>query len=422
MGKRSVKASLSNKINPKIVDSDRMNRVLFIAPQPFFSTRGTPINVKAMAEVLSTKGYQVTILTLPYGERVENLSINRVPKLPFVNSPPIGPSFTKLLYSLLLFLRALKLSSQFDLIHGIEEGAMIGGLVGLLTKTPYVADIDSCMVTQLQDSGYDLFFCDRLFDQIESFFLRRAKGALTVCEALSRSTHVRAPGVPIYQIEDFPMEESLVVNSLKYEEIRSRFAGQRVLLYTGNLEGYQGADLMIRSFAKFLNNSIDQKQTSLLIVGGNFKSISILRALSVELGIDSRVIFEGPRPASEMGAYMAAADFLLSPRTFGQNVPLKLYTYLAAGKPLIVTNILSHTQIVSEESAFLGEPNIDGFSLAIKDALTSPDPKQKAQKGLMLVQSKYSKEDFKKRLVEAYEQLLPINHATDLSTLERSYS
>jgi hypothetical protein len=126
---------LSEKIHPSTINSvpnkgDRKNRVLFIAPQPFFSTRGTPINVKAMAEVLTAQGYEVTVLTLPYGEDVEKLTINRVQKLPFAKTPPIGPSFTKLMYSILLFFRALKLQPQFNLIHGIEEGAMIGGLVG----------------------------------------------------------------------------------------------------------------------------------------------------------------------------------------------------------------------------------------------------------------------------------------------------
>jgi len=398
-----------------------MNRVLFIAPQPFFSTRGTPINVKAMAEVLSAQGYRITILTLPYGEDVEKLTINRVWKLPFTKTPPIGPSLTKLLYSFLLTIKALKLSSQFDLIHGIEEGAMIGGLVGLLTKTPYITDVDSCMVTQLRDSSYSLFFCDKLFGSIESFFLKRAKGAITVCEALTRSTHARAPLVPIFQIEDFPMEESLVVSSIKYEELKRRFPGKRILLYTGNLEGYQGADLMIRSYAEYLKTPEEGPETVLLIVGGTQQSINKLRTLRAECNLESNVIFDGPRPSSEMGAYMAASDFLLSPRTYGQNVPLKLYTYLAAGKPLIATNILSHTQIVSPSSAFLGEPNVNGFALAIKEALSSPDSKKRAQTATALVQSKYSREDFKRRLLAAYEQLLPIEKDIEVSNPERSY-
>lgn len=398
---------MSDNINPRVSSDSRKNRILVIAPQPFFSTRGTPINVKAMAEVLLAVGYEVTILTLPYGVDVEKLSIERVQRIPLSSSPPIGPSITKFLYATLLFLKAIKLSRRFDLIHGIEEGALIAGAVSLLNRTPYIADVDSCMVTQLRDSGYSVFLCDKLFGVIENFFLKRARAAITVCEALTISARQRAPMIPIYQVEDFPMEDSLVVLSSKYEEIKSRFPDKRILLYTGNLEGYQGVELMIRSFSRYLITSNSDQDSVLLIVGGSEHSISKMRQLASDCKIESRVIFEGQRPSSEMGAYMASSEFLVSPRTFGQNVPLKLYTYLASGKPLIATNILSHTQIISNESAFLGEPTIEGLALAFKDAINSVDAKKRAKAGLELVLSKYSKEHFKNRILAAYSEILP---------------
>jgi glycosyltransferase involved in cell wall biosynthesis len=217
------------------------------------------------------------------------------------------------------------------------------------------------------------------------------------------------------------LEESLVVSSSKYEEIKCRFSSKRVLLYTGNLEGYQGADLMIRSYAKYLSTPEVGAESVLLIVGGTPTSIANLKNLSAECGIENRVVFDGPKPSSDMGAYMAASDFLFSPRTYGQNVPLKLYTYLASGKPLIATNISSHTQIISDDCAFLGEPNVDGFATAIREALSSTDAKKRAQAGVTLVQSKYSREDFRRRLVEAYREFLPIESPIAVTTLERSY-
>jgi glycosyltransferase involved in cell wall biosynthesis len=390
-----------------------VNQILLIAPQPFFTTRGTPINVRAMAETLIGRGYCVTVLTLPFGTDIPGIEIKRVPRIPLSSQPPIGPSFVKFLYSFLIFIEALKLTAQrrFCLIHGVEEAAIIGGAVGLIRKIPYVADIDSCMVTQLRDSGFSLFFCDRLFETIENFFIRRARAAITVCDALTKSVRRRAPLIQIYQIEDFPLEESLVVSSARYEELKVRFYGKRILLYTGNLEKYQGVELLIRSYAKCLKNVPSISDSVLVIVGGNDKNILELKELTQELGIESNVAFEGARPASEMGAYMAASDFLLSPRIYGENVPLKLYTYLAAGKPLIATNIYSHTQIIDNDCAFLGEPNIDGFSQAISAALLSSEIKIKAQTGLKLVETLYSKEAFKHGLLDAYSKFLPLEES-----------
>jgi glycosyltransferase involved in cell wall biosynthesis len=47
------------------------------------------------------------------------------------------------------------------------------------------------------------------------------------------------------------------------------------------------------------------------------------------------VHFVGQRPPEEMPPYMELADILLSPRNKGTNTPLKLYTYLRSGKPLL---------------------------------------------------------------------------------------
>ena len=43
-------------------------RILLIAPQPFFTQRGTPINVRQMAQTLSEAGHEVHLATYPMGE------------------------------------------------------------------------------------------------------------------------------------------------------------------------------------------------------------------------------------------------------------------------------------------------------------------------------------------------------------------
>ena len=44
-----------------------------------------------------------------------------------------------------------------------------------------------------------------------------------------------------------------------------------------------------------------------------------------------------------MPAFVALADMLLSPRSKGTHTPLKLYSYLRSGKPILATDILAHT-------------------------------------------------------------------------------
>jgi len=44
---------------------------------------------------------------------------------------------------------------------------------------------------------------------------------------------------------------------------------------------------------------------------------------------------------------------LVSPRSSGTNTPLKIYQYLRAGRPIVATRLLTHTQVLSDQTAIL---------------------------------------------------------------------
>jgi len=396
-----------------------VNRILIVAPQPFFSVRGTPINARALAETLAEAGYQVTILTLPYGEDIDipGVQIVRVPKLPFFSGVPIGASFAKLSYLVVFCLYVFKMvrRDKFQVLHGIEEGAFAVGLTGLLKRIPYVVDIDSCMPTQLKESSLGVIpGVVSLFYKIESFFLKRAAAAITVCEALTEKVRAVDSKIKVFQIEDFPFGAALEVDAAKLQNLKTRFPSGKTFLYTGNLESYQGVELLIKSFSLLKDHP-----ARLLIVGGPSDKIPALKTLALQLGVSSSVIFEGARPAEEMGAYMNFADYLVSPRLAGENVPLKLYTYLAAGKPLIATRIRSHTQIVSDETAILGEPFESSFTEALRRVLRRElETSEILQRASALVTETYSHSAFKRRVIAAYSEIAPLKEHTFAAIIE----
>ena len=73
------------------------------------------------------------------------------------------------------------------------------------------------------------------------------------------------------------------------------------------------------------------------------------------------------RPSSD------AADVLVSPRSRGTNTPLKIYQYLRSGRPIVATRLLTHTQVLSDDSAFLTPRPPEGFAAGILAALDDPD-------------------------------------------------
>ncbi|HEV2579734.1 MAG TPA: glycosyltransferase family 4 protein, partial [Ktedonobacteraceae bacterium] len=90
-----------------------------------------------------------------------------------------------------------------------------------------------------------------------------------------------------------------------------------------------------------------------VVAGGKAEQVRKLRQLAEEWDVADKIRLVGQRALEEMPRYMALADILLSPRSKGTHTPLKLYTYLRSGKPILATDILAHTQILTPEVAWL---------------------------------------------------------------------
>src|SRR5262249_25524001 len=133
---------------------------------------------------------------------------------------------------------------------------------------------------------------------------------------------------------------------------------QPVVLYTGTFEAYQGLDLLLDSFARVLKERPDAR---LVLAGGHPAHIDAMRADPDSRGIRDAVVFAGQRPSSEIPLYLHMADVLVSPRSTGTNTPLKIYQYLRSGTPIVATRLLTHTQVLSDETAILTPATAEGF-------------------------------------------------------------
>jgi glycosyltransferase involved in cell wall biosynthesis len=99
---------------------------------------------------------------------------------------------------------------------------------------------------------------------------------------------------------------------------------------------------------------------------------------------------------------LLAADVLVSPRSRGTNTPLKIYQYLRAGKPIVATRLLTHLQVLSDETAILTAPTSEAFAEGIVNALA--DGVRAAALGRRaqeLAHAKYSYEAYLERTRQA---------------------
>jgi hypothetical protein len=137
--------------------------LLWIAPQPFYAARGTPMNVRRLAETICGLGHEIDLVTYALGEDVAlptGMRVHRARPLGGVRTVPIGPSLVKLPLDLLLYRRALEVlrgAGRIDCLHGFEEGAWIAAALGARHGKPFVYDMDSDLAEQMRDSNRWLF-------------------------------------------------------------------------------------------------------------------------------------------------------------------------------------------------------------------------------------------------------------------------
>lgn len=396
-------------------------KILLMAPQPFFSARGTPLNVREILLTLSAAGYQVDCLVYPFGSDIEipNVRLIRSGRFPFVRSIPIGPSFAKILLDFPYLFKALWLgiTGGYDLFHGIEEAGFFAGILGMLRKKPYIFDLDSSMHDQLQESGFlKSKLLLKAFTAAEGFFIRRSTAVVTVCQALSDEILKLAPAANIHQIEDFPLESDGPAAS-PVLDLRRRCGisdEHTLVLYMGNFEPYQGVDTLLDGYADYIKSRLDaneQINCHLALVGGGDLRLEATKHRAELLGLSKYATFTGPVPPEVSSAVLAQADVLVSSRISGTNTPLKIYSYMQAGKPIIATDIYSHRQVLDSRSAILAAPNRGGFAAALAQAL---DPSAEARRrsrelGLAakeLVETRYSRKVFRDGFTELYRSVL----------------
>jgi len=149
-----------------------------------------------------------------------------------------------------------------------------------------------------------------------------------------------------------------------------------------------------------------EKTAMLVMVGGDKKRINEYVAMAAEKRISDSILWVGHRPAREMAIWMAIADVLVSPRRKGENTPLKLYSYMDSLRPIVATDIKSHSQVLDDSVAFLAKPDPRSLGSAIHLSLTdSVLSTKKSRKAMALIKRKYSYPVFQKKLLSAYKSV-----------------
>lgn len=356
-------------------------------------------------QALSESGYEVDLLTLPFGEERETPGVRtiRVSNLCGLKDIPIGPSIWKVPFNAKLWWRARQLIKKqpYDVMHAVEDAGFIGVFLARQSRACLIFEKHSDPGSYRKGAIRNLIMW--LYGKVEGFTIRHADAVIGTGPGLVEQAKRIAPEKPCHHIFDVP--SSLVdpdpdrVAALRAELRRD---GHEVLVaYVGSFAVYQGIELLFDAIPDVVRRA---PKTRFLIIGGTPEEIHERTERLRGVQADKAVTFLGKLPPDELPNYLAASDILLSSRIAGTNTPLKLLDYLKAGRCILATDNKANRQILDEHSAFFVQPAAASFAEGIVTLVGDEILREGlASKGKDLIRSTYNFAEFKRRLIAVYD-------------------
>lgn len=388
--------------------AESANRILLVAPQPFFQWRGSPLRVRFNATALAELGYAVDLLVMPVGESIQipGVTLHRAPNLLGVHNLAIGPSLPKAILDFGLLLKAAALARRhpYRVFHGIEDAGPIAALLARRHHVPMIFEKHS------DPASYKKGFLRRLvmagYERVERFSIRQADLVIGTGPALVQQARNIAPAKPVHLIYD-PPSSRVEPDPARAAQERARLGihnGEVLALYVGSFAVYQGMDLLFQAIPLALQRS---PHLRVAVIGGSPEQIRRRQTALLDAGVAERVLFPGHLHPDELPHTLAAADILLSPRIAGGNTPLKLLDYLKAGRPIVACDNPANRLLLDETTARLVQPEPAAFAEAIVSLAADPATRQQlGAAGRQRFLAHYHYDQFKRRLAAAYEELL----------------
>ncbi|HEY9419790.1 MAG TPA: glycosyltransferase, partial [Thermoanaerobaculia bacterium] len=328
------------------------------APQPFYEDRGTPIAVRQLLQALSQLSYDVDILTFPLGQTVDIPRVRYVrgSNLFGVRRVPIGFSLSKVLLDIGLVSQLARLLSQggYSCIHAVEEAAFPAVLLGHRFRVPVIYDMQSSLPVQMaKHLAFRNAPAQAALCRAERWLLRNADSIVSRSGLAQRVREV-APRARLREwkfaamLPPTPREES--------EGLRRELGiepGRPVVLYSGTFESYQGLPELLAAIPHVLEEA---PEVTFVLVGADEAGGTAVEQGHADLVRSGSLRIVKRQPRDRIPSFLALADVVVSPRAFGDNLPLKIFDYLSAGKPIVATDIPAHRVVLDESRALFTRP------------------------------------------------------------------
>ncbi len=88
---------------------------------------------------------------------------------------------------------------------------------------------------------------------------------------------------------------------------------------------------------------------------------------------------------------------------------MKIYSYMKSGRPIVATRHLTHTQVLSDETAFLTGLSPEEFAAGVLEALNNPEAaEQRAMRAKSVAEASYSNAAYMEKMKTLFGKIQEI--------------
>ena len=256
----------------------------------------------------------------------------------------------------------------------------------------------------------------KFFGYLEIFVIRKADAIIAVTQGIK--DYLINHGVDknkVWVIENGANTE--LFKPIKNSDILKKFKNklhinedENVVSFVGNLAPWQGVEYLIHAASLIVEK---MQKTKFLIVGDGIMREK-LESFVKELNIEHSIIFTGTAPYENVPEYINISDVCVAPfiRTRNESMglsPLKIYEYLACGKPVVASNIKGVGNLLEDSNSGISVPSDNPNELAkaiIKLLKDKQLREQMGNNGREIVSNSYSWEITARKTKEVFENIL----------------
>lgn len=329
---------------------------------------------------------------------------------------PIGPPKLQKLCDFFFNLKLYQIGQSIikkekpDIIHERETYLNFSGfLLAKKLKIPYVLEVNSIMMYEVRDS-FPVY--QKIHRIIEKKLYSGSDGIIAVSDAIKN--HIVSRGVSKEKIKVIPngVDENIFNPSLSGQEVRKKYGlgKKHVIGFGGSLhQQWQGIDDLLKA-ARVISST--KPSVVFLIIGGTEAEVKKFQNIAPE-----NVLFIGQIEHKKMPAYLAAADILTAPYKKEKelkdidfyNSPIKLFEYMAMGKPIITSNIGQISEIIRhKQTGILVKPgNYKELARNILSLIEDDHLKRElGHNARAEVEGKYTWKQNARRTMDVYKEIL----------------